>query len=210
LWVDDKDEFVRVSRGSLYGVALLAIPATVGTALFAELGVGIFGLPKYAGAVSHLHMMAAFVFLVYFSMPLGTALMAASRQKSWTVVQCICVLVSLAGGPLLVPWFQSHYGNGGLGTCLTVVLSELLVVGCGIALCPRGIFDRSLTKSLVLAALSGAAMAVVAYLLKPISPFLAVPASLATYGVVAWLSGALDQPTIAKIKGFVNRKLRRA
>jgi uncharacterized membrane protein YvlD (DUF360 family) len=53
-------------------------------------------------------------------------------------------------------------------------------------------------------------MAIVAWLTKPISLFLAVPAAVLTYGAVAWLSGALQPATIDMVKGILARKLRRA
>jgi hypothetical protein len=90
-----------------------------------------------------------------------------------------------------------------------LVLSEVLVVACGIWLAPRGLFNRQLVRSLALAILGGAAMAVVGYLLKPVSLFLAVPAACFTYAVVVWFSGAVDPATAEKLKGFVNRRLKR-
>jgi hypothetical protein len=100
--------------------------------------------------------------------------------------------------------------NGAIGTCVMLVLSELFVVICGVALSARGLFDRSLAKSLFLAILAGAAMAGVAWFTKPISMWLAVPAAVLTYGVVAYLIGAIQPATLDMIKGFVNRKLKRA
>jgi O-antigen/teichoic acid export membrane protein len=207
---EDREEFVRVSRNSLYGVSLVAIPAAVGCGFFPELGVSIFGSSEFAGATDHLRLMSVFVFLVYLSMPLGTLILAAERQRAWTLVQCICLVVSLVGNPFLIPYFQRRMGNGAMGTCATLVISELLVVVCGIALSPRGVFDRQLYKSLLLAGLAGAAMAGVALLTKTISLFLAVPAALLAYGVVAWFSGAIQPSTIDMIKGFVGRRLSRA
>lgn len=209
LHTEDKDEFVRVTRGSLYGVALIAIPATVGCAIFPEVGVAIFGAEKYAGAVDHLRVMSPFVFLVYFSMPLGVAILASDRQKVWTVVQCICLVVSVAGNPFLVPYFQRTMGNGAIGTCLTLVLSEALVVACGIALVPRGLFDRRLGKSLALGFVAGGAMMAVAYFTKPASIFLAVPASMLTYVLVAWFGGAVQPATVAMLKSAVGGRLAR-
>jgi O-antigen/teichoic acid export membrane protein len=207
---ENQAEFVKVSRSSLYGVALLAIPAALGCGLFAELGVAIFGTGQFGGAVSHLRVMSVFVFLVYFSMPLGTCIMAANRQRVWALVQCICVVVSLVGSPLLVPLFQRSMANGAIGTCITLVISEAFVVICGLALAPRGLVNRELMKSLLLASVAGMAMAGVAVLTKPISLFLAVPASLLTYGVVAWFSGAVQPSSVDMIKGFLARKLKRA
>ena len=50
-------------------------------------------------------------------------------------------------------------------------------------------------------------MAGVAWATKPISLFVAVPAALATYAVVAGFSGAVQVSTAEKLKGFVRRKL---
>lgn len=207
---EDQAEFVIVSRSSLYGVALLAIPAALCCGLFPEIGVGIFGIAEFGGAVAHLQVMAPFVFLVYFSMPLGTAILAANRQRIWALVQCICIVVSALGSPFLVPYFQERTGNGGTGTCVTLVIGEALVVICGLLLAPRGLINRELVKSLLLACVAGAAMGVAAFLTKPISLFLAVPAALLTYGVVAWFGGAVQPTTIEAVKGFVGRKFKRA
>jgi O-antigen/teichoic acid export membrane protein len=210
LQAENQEDFVRTSRSALYGVSLLAIPAAVGCGIFPELGVAIFGSQEFSGAEAHLQVMSAFVFLVYFSMPLGTSILAANKQKIWALVQCICLVVSLLGNPFLVPYFQRTTGNGALGTCVTLVLSELLVVACGIALSERGLFDRHFGKSLLLAAGAGAAMASVGLLLKPASLFLAVPAALLTYAGLAWFSGAIQPSTSDMIKRVISRKLSRA
>jgi O-antigen/teichoic acid export membrane protein len=209
LHVEDKAEFVSVTRNSLYGVSLLAIPAAVGSGVFPEIGVSIFGRDEFWGATEHLRVMSAFVFLVYFSMPLGVAILASNRQKIWTLVQCICVGVSLVGNPFLIPYFQRTTGNGAIGTCWTSVVSEVLVVGCGIALSPRSVVDRTFLKSFVLALLAGGAMAAVGLLLKPVSLFLAVPAAGLAYVIVAWFSGAVQPATIEAIKATLARKLAR-
>jgi O-antigen/teichoic acid export membrane protein len=209
LHAENKDEFARVTRDALYAVGLLAVPAAVGCGLFAELGVAIFGLEKFAGAVPHLQVMSAFIFLVYFSMPLGSCALASNRQRPWAIAQGACILIAVCANPFLIPFFEKRTGNGALGTCVTLVLSEAFVVGCGVALAPRGVFNRELAKSLALAGLSGAAMAVVAWLTKPLSLFVAVPAAVSTYAAAAWLSGAVQPATAEKIKGIVRRKLLR-
>jgi O-antigen/teichoic acid export membrane protein len=206
---EDRTEFARLSNSAIYGTTLLAVPAAVGCALFPEVGVSIFGLPKFAGAIDHLHVMSAFVFLVYFSMPLGICILAANRQRAWALVQGLCVVVSLVGNPFLVPYFQELKGNGAIGTCITLVFSEAMVVACGIALAPRGVFNLELSKSILLAIVSGAAMASVAWLLKPISLFLAIPAALLAYAAVARLTGALNPTTVAMMRGALARKLGR-
>lgn len=207
---ENKQEFVEVTRNSLYGVSLLAIPAAVGCGVFPEIGVAIFGQDQFWGAADHLRLMSLFVFLVYFSMPLGISILAADRQKSWALVQCICLVVSLAGNPFLIPYFQRTMANGAMGTCLTLVVSEVLVVACGVALSPGSLFDRGFAKSFSLACLSGLAMAAVGLWLKPVSLFLAVPLAGLTYVAGAWLSGAVQPSTIDMIKRTLSRKLARS
>ncbi|MEP7053169.1 MAG: hypothetical protein ABJB12_22580, partial [Pseudomonadota bacterium] len=91
------------------------------------------------------------------------------------------------------------------------VLSEALVVACGIALTPRGVFDRRLVRTLLLALVSGGVMAVVSRLLHPfMSPFVSAPIAVVAYGLALWGSGGLEKEQIARIKGFVARKLARA
>jgi O-antigen/teichoic acid export membrane protein len=210
LHLEDRAEFTRVARNALYGTSLLAVPAAVGCGMFPEIGVAIFGLEKFGGAVAHLQVMSAFIFLVYFSMPLGTSILASNQQRAWAAVQCLCIMVSLVGNPFLIPYFQKRSGNGAIGTCFALVISEVVVVCFGLWLAPRGIFNRELAKSLLLGALSGAAMAGAAWVTKPISIFLAVPSAIGAYVLVAWLSGFLQPATIDLVKGIVARKLRRA
>jgi hypothetical protein len=119
--------------------------------------------------------------------------------------------VSAVLDPLLIPYFQKRYGNGGLGLCVAAVISEAIVVGCGIALLPRGIFDRALAKSLFLALVSGGLMAVTAHFLRPVlSPFIGAPIALVVYGAALYFTGALDKAQVAQIKATIGRKLSRA
>ncbi len=210
LYTEDREEFVSVTRNAIYGVSLLAVPAAVGAGLFPELGVMIYGRDKFGGAESNLQVQALFLLLVYVSMPLGTAVLAANRQKVWALVQCISIGISCTFNPLLIPYFQRTAGNGSLATCWGIVCGELLIVLCGAWLTPAGIFDRTLAKSLLLSVLSGAVMTGVALLLKPVSLLLAVPASLAAYVACAWVTGALQPSTIQMVKRYLASKLNRA
>jgi len=79
----------------------------------------------------------------------------------------------------------------------------------GIALTPKGVFDRGVVKTLLLAMVSGAAMALVAYLCKSITPWVVAPLSLVAYVVAALVTGAIEKEQLAAGKAFVQRKLSR-
>jgi len=209
LYNEDKQGFANVARGAFKGVALLAAPVAVGCAVFPELGVAIYNRGTFGQAENNLRVSSAYLFLVYFSMPLGTCILAAGRKRAWSIVQALCVGFSLVLDPLLVPWFQRKMGNGGLGPCVAAVAAEVMVVGVGIALTPKGVFDRGVVKTLLLAMVSGAAMALVAHLCKSITPWVVAPLSLVAYVVAALVTGAIEKEQLAAGKAFVQRKVSR-
>lgn len=210
LWVEDRAAFARASSGAIRGVNLLAVPLAIGCGLYPEVGVAIFGRTKYAAAESDLRVLAVFVLMVYVSMPLGTCILAAGKQRAWSVVQSLCVVVSLVLDPFLVRWFEARSKNGALGVCVATVVSEAVVVGCGLALVPKGILDMRFLRSILLSLVGGASMAVVTYFVKPVLPSL-VAAALASiaYFVVMWVTGGLEPQYVDAARAFVGRKLAR-
>jgi O-antigen/teichoic acid export membrane protein len=210
LFSEDLASFVKVSRGAFSSVALLSVPIAMGCYLYPEIGVSMFSRKAFAAAEDNLRYLALYLFLLYFSMPLGTCVLAAGRQRAFSVVQALCVAVSAILDPLLIPYYQRHSGNGGLGVCAAAVVSEAMVVGLGIALTPRGVFDRSLWRSLLLSAFSGALMALAAWLMRPVlSPFIAAPLSVVVYGACALLTGAVDKVQLEGAQAAIARKFSR-
>lgn len=210
LFTTDLPGFVKTARGSLYSVALVVVPIALGCGLYPEIGISIFSRDSFGPAEDNLRVSAAFVFLVYFSMPLGICILAANKQRAWSIVQSLCVAISLALDPVLVPIFQRRTGNGGLGPCVAGVISEIVVVVCGVVLAPAGIFDRRFARSVGLAVVAGGAMAGCAHLLRSITPFVAAPISVLVYAVGLVVTGAIEKEQIAKVRGMVQRRLSRA
>jgi O-antigen/teichoic acid export membrane protein len=139
LYAQDQAAYRRTAADALLTVSLVVLPVTAGCGFFPQLGVAIFGLRDFGPAADDLRILAPYIFLVYFSMVIGSCLVSAGRQNAWTVVQLGSVVVSAALDPPLISWFQNHYGNGGLGVCTAAVLSEVLMVGGGLWLLPKGI-----------------------------------------------------------------------
>jgi O-antigen/teichoic acid export membrane protein len=209
LHAEKSDDFGRVARGAFQGVAMLAVPVAVGCGFYPELGVAMFSRTGFSGAEDNLRIFSVFVFLVYFSMPLGTVVVAAGKQRAWSLVQGGCLVVSLALDPLLIPYFQARHGNGGLGLCVAAVVSESFVVGAGLLLTPRGVFDRKLMRGLLLALISGGIMGLVAWLLKSLTPWLAAPVTCVSYAVALWLTGGIPPEQLQRARGFIGRKFSR-
>jgi O-antigen/teichoic acid export membrane protein len=217
LYVQDRAAFTSTLRGALRGTLILAFPIALSCALFGDVGILLYGHKEYAGANANLVALSPYLFLLYFSMPLGSAILAAQRQRVWSLVQFICVAVSLALDPLLVPWFQTHYGNGGVGVCLAASISEVLVVICGVALIEKGTFDRGFFLALLRCMIAGAAMTAVAFAFRQLPDKLwkiptLIPAALValpTYGIVLWAVGGLQGQQMDQVRAMIRRKLKR-
>jgi O-antigen/teichoic acid export membrane protein len=212
LHATDRPAYLRMTRESIATVSLVVVPVALGCALYPDIGVSIFGRKAYQPAEDTLRVFALYLFLIYFSMPLGTALLAAGRERIWTAVQLLCVATSLLLDPIFVRYYQDVTGNGGTGLPFAAAVSESLMVGAGILLLPRGLFDRSLARQLALAVLSGMGMVAAAYGLRRLTSlsFVSAPIVLMIYGLGLFWTGAISREQLALAQAFVRRKLRRA
>jgi O-antigen/teichoic acid export membrane protein len=142
LHAEDQGAYRKTAADALFVVSLFVVPVALGCGLFPQLGVAIFGQQNFGPAADDLRILAPYVFLVYFSMVIGSCLVAAGRQNGWTAVQLGSVVASAALDPPLISWFQVHYGNGGLGVCTAAVISEVFMVCGGLWLLPKGILAQ--------------------------------------------------------------------
>jgi O-antigen/teichoic acid export membrane protein len=196
LFATDKDGFRVTTRDSIATVSLLVVPIVLGCTLYADVGVSIFGRSAFGPAEDVLRLSSPYLFLVYFSMPVGCALVAARREKVWTAMQLVAVVNNAVLDPFLIEYFQDKHGNGGIGLCIAGAISEALLIAAGIVIMPRGVFDRGLAKTLALAVLSGAAMAGAAFALRGLPPVVAAPLSVVAYAVAAYVSGAVSKQQV--------------
>jgi O-antigen/teichoic acid export membrane protein len=205
---EDPPAFRRTTAGALRAAVLLAVPLALGCLLFPDLVIRMFGRQSYGPAQDNLRVLSLDVFALYFTMPLGTALLAAAGRVRWALVQCLCVVVSILLDPPLIRWFQATRGNGGLGVCVSTVISEFLMVAGVLWLLPRGILNRASASALASSALSGLAMVAIAHFLRA-SPFVAAPVSLLGYVVCLRLTGAIRKGEIAAVRRIVGNRIAR-
>jgi O-antigen/teichoic acid export membrane protein len=210
LYAEDREGFKRTAAGYLRASMVVVVPLALGCGLYPDLGIRVYSRHAFGPAEDNLRFMSPFILLLYFSMMLGTALAAAGLQRPWAMSQFVCVVVSAVLDPLLVPWFQARSGNGGLGICVSTVLSEALMVVAGVWLAPPGILDRSLVRGLGLALLAGGAMVLVARCLSGTTPFIAAPISVLAYGLCLWAIGGLDSEQLAMLRNAIGRRFARS
>jgi O-antigen/teichoic acid export membrane protein len=210
LFESDRPLFAETTSAALRNVSLVVVPVMLGCALYADVAIAMFNRQAFGPTADDLRILSVFIALVYFSMPLGTCVLAAQKQRAWSVVQSLCLVGSVALDPLLVPWFQRRFGNGGLGVCLSSTLSEVAVVICGIVLTPRGVFDRKFFRVFLLSLVAGAALVAVSRLLVSFSPYIGGPLALMAYIATLWFTGAIEKDKIEALRQAVMRRFARA
>lgn len=207
LWVADRPMYDKIVRLGLRTVAILGLLAATGTALFAPLAVGvIYGNEGYAPAAAILSVMSLFILLVYGSIVLGPSIAAAGRQWSWCAAQSLCLLVSVALDPVLIPWAQRTYGNGGLGVSISIAIAEVAMVTAGLWILPRGIVNRAVGRTCVRCLTAAAGMAAVGFVSRD-APFVAIPAAVATYVAILWMSREMDPDLLMLLPPWISNRL---
>jgi O-antigen/teichoic acid export membrane protein len=206
LRMESIEAFTSSTAEALYVVSIAVVPVALGCALFPELGIALFGTHSYGPAIADLRVLAIYVFLVYFSMPIGSCLVAAGRQSAWTLVQAGCVVVSLVLDPPLIQWSQARWGNGGLGVCVAAVVSEILVVSAGAAVLPTGILTKVPRTKVGLVLASAAAMAAVAIAARQLNEVLRACLAVLAYGLCLQLSGAFDFFRLRSVLGSLRTR----
>lgn len=192
LHAQDRDEFRQTAADALSLTLLAALPVALGCGLFPELGVAIFGLRDYAPAQDNLRLLACWVLLVYFSMPISSCLIAAGRQKAWTWVLLTGVAINVVLDPILILWFQERGGNGGLGLCLAAVICESAMLAGGLYLLPKGVLSRTPLKRVASALFAGTVMALTALATASLNTMLCASLAVLAYTVCLHLTGGLD------------------
>ena len=209
LYVEDREEYATTVTRALQGTAVLAIPAAISCALYRSIGAQLFGDASFKPVEQNLVVLSSLVFLLYFSMPLSVAILAAGKQRPFAFVQTLCILVSVVLDPLLIPYFQRRYGNGGLGVCVAGSVSEISVLLASIPLMPRGILSWKLAKSIGRALAAGCAMIGVGIATERLTPYVSAPLALATYFGTLWLIGGIEPSQVEAVKQLVGKKLAR-
>ncbi len=207
LWHEDRPRFSTLVNSTLRFVILLGVCASAGTYLFADFAIQVvYSRAAFGPAVADLQILAAFIFLLYFTLILGAAIAASGKQMVWAGAQTLCVVVSAVGDPLLVPFCARRFGNGGLGVCIATVVSELLMVVAALILLRREGLLRSLSAAALPALAGGGAMWLAARALHGFPAPVGMAVSVIVYAAVVILLGGVDRTHLVLLKDIVRMK----
>lgn len=164
LWKDGPDSISATTRKSLEVILLAGIPISIGVYAGAEQIIGfLFGLKEYAPSVVLLRIFASGLLLVYIDFILISALVASDRHRQWSTAAFVAMLVNAVLNVLMIPYAQTALGNGGIGSAIATLMTELLVMCMALFLMPDGLLERADAGVSLKGIVAGAFMALSIY-----------------------------------------------
>jgi O-antigen/teichoic acid export membrane protein len=139
LWSEEVGIHNRVTQKSLELMILAGIPISAVTALFAPHIIELFyGVSGFEPSIAILQMLSTGLVILYVDMVLGTTLLAADKQRQQSLISLIAIPINIVLNLILIPYSQTHHGNGGLGAALATTVTELFIMGSFLWVIPAG------------------------------------------------------------------------
>jgi O-antigen/teichoic acid export membrane protein len=133
--VANERAFKTEVRAALRPLQWLGALAAIGTFLFADDAIAVvYGQKHFGPSGMILKVYAPAFFLLFINVPLGYALSALDRAMALSVLKVASVALGTVLELVLIPIFQQHSGNGGMGVAAAFVASEVVVLGGAIFL----------------------------------------------------------------------------
>ena len=193
-------------RAALRPMLWLGALGGIGTFLFADVAIGlVYGARGFAPAGAILRIFGFGLFALFVDVLLGHALTAVGRTTGFAVTKAVSVVVSTGLDIVLIPHFQRHGGNGGIGVIVAFITSEVVVLAGSIYLLPRGSIGRSIAADVVRALATGLATGALILLLPPLSPLLAIPLCVIAFTAVSLGLGLAKREDLELLRGVLVR-----
>jgi O-antigen/teichoic acid export membrane protein len=146
------------ARGPIQLVLLLSLPIAALTAAGADPIIRLLYGGAYAQSIPVMVTLGLCIPPMYMNIMLSQVLIAMNRQSAWTWVMAATTIINPLFNVALIPFTEDRYGNGAIGAGIALLLTELVVVGAGIVLIGRNVFDReTVRRALAALVASGAA-----------------------------------------------------
>ncbi|AKU89851.1 Membrane protein [Vulgatibacter incomptus] len=191
---------------ALRPVLILGILVASGTALFADVAIGvIYGKEGYGPAVTILQIMSPWLFLVFLNLLFASVLIIQGRA---TPIAAIRVVIMAAFALLawhVIPLTEQRWGSAAIGLLAASLLAETVLLAASISLAPRGILSRRSLADLLRALFSAGAATAVVLALPVSTPIVRIPVFLLSFAAAAIACRLLGRADMEILRNALNR-----
>ena len=154
-----KERLTTAVQKSIDVTFFVGIPITIILYSFASpITELLFGLKEYQPSIEILKIFSIGLLLVYIDFILGSTVLATDRQKKWSMIAGIAIIINMGLNYLLIPYFQKTSGNGGVGSSIATIITEFFIM-CSAVILLKGRISNPLNVAFILKeALSGSLM----------------------------------------------------
>lgn len=193
-----------VARTPIDLVMLLSLPVAGGAALVAGPLVRALYGPAFTPAAPVFAILALACVPMYLNIMLNQLLIAQKRQAVWTKVMILACFINPALNFVLIRLFQQRDGNGAIGAAVSLLLTELILAGIGLAIV-SGFIDRTFIQRLARAAVATTGMALAVWIVRPFGLIIQIGIGAVLYPPLALLLGAVSPEQIADMRRLLSR-----
>ncbi len=207
---DGDAALMRAARAPIEIVLVLSLPVCVGTALVAAPLVHALYGPGFDESVAILVILAMCVPPMYLNIMVNQVLVAMNRQKVWTKVMALASVLNPVLNFALIRYFQSSRGDGAIGSAIALLVTEVVIVGIGVAIVRRAL-DASVLTRVARAVVATALMAVAVVAVRHLGLIAQVAAGCLSFPVLMVLLRVLgdeERELLRQVTAAVRRRLR--
>ncbi|MDP1676618.1 MAG: flippase [Bacteroidota bacterium] len=212
LWGEDNKSLGRPLQKSLDFIFLSGVPLSVGAFAFSHQIIQFFyGIEAYQQSVMLLMIFGAGILLFYIDIMLGTILLASDKHKQLTVNAFIAIFVNVALNYFLIPYTQTHFGNGGIGSAIATLVTELFVMVAMLSIIQKDIFKDSNISVQLKALFSGCLMALALWFMRSLDTPIILQGCLSgvVYIAILFITRAITSDDMALIGHLIPDRFRK-
>jgi O-antigen/teichoic acid export membrane protein len=201
---ESPQQLPAAARIPLELVLVLSFPVAVGTALLAGPAIRfLYGAP-FAPSIPVLAILALTCIPMYLNIMVNQVLIASNRQKLWTWVLAGATVVNPALNFVLIRLFQERAHNGAIGAAISLLLTELLIAGIGLAVV-AGVLNAASVWRLARAALATAGMGSAIVLAGRFGLAASIVAGAVAFAALAVALRVVSADEVDQLRGFGDR-----
>jgi len=190
---------------SLNFLLFCVLPIATGLIVIAPAIIGfLYHRAEFLHTIPVLQALAPGLVFLYINSVVSTILISTRQEKKITIMAAAALVFNLGLNLLLIPRYQQ------IGAAAVTSLTELLLLGIGLAFIPRRLLPIGSLRTGLKALLASLVMALAIYPLGTFNIFLILSVALVVYLVAATLLGAIPREDMRALAHAVRNKSQRS